>query len=67
MKKLLAIVAIAGVLTACGNSGNSSSNDGDTTIKSSDTSTVVKQNPDTMQVVKDSTLKVTTDTVNNKH
>ena len=66
MKKLLAVIAIAGVMTACNSNGTGSSSDGDTTIKTSDTTTVVKPNPDTMQVVKDSTIKVDVDTVN-KH
>lgn len=64
MKKLLAVIAIAGTIVACNNAGEGS-NSGDTTIKSSDTSTVVTPNPaDTAQVVKDTTIKVSTDTVN---
>jgi len=63
MKKILAVLAIAGTMVAC-NSNGSGSGDGDTTIKTSDTSTFVQPNPDTMKVVTDTTLKVSTDTIN---
>jgi len=66
MKKLLAVIAIAGTIVAC-NSNGEGSNNGDTTITSSDTTTLVQPNPDTTQVVTDTTLKVSTDTINNNH
>lgn len=63
MKKLLAVIAIAGTLAACNNAGEGS-NTGDTTITTTDTTTVVTPNPDTAQVVTDTTIKVSTDTLN---
>jgi ABC-type Fe3+-hydroxamate transport system substrate-binding protein len=51
MKKILGIILIAGAFAACNNSGDENTN--------SDTTTVVQ--PDTMQVVTDTTVK--TDTI----
>ncbi|HEX6915179.1 MAG TPA: hypothetical protein VF145_08045 [Chitinophagaceae bacterium] len=62
MKKLFAILAVAGFMAAC-NSGENTEN-ADTTTVTTDTTTVVT--PDTATVVTDTTTTVSTDTTTKK-